>query len=205
MSEINDSYKALKAPSEGFFKDKGSKFYSFAFPVKNEQEVQACLTEIRKKFHDARHHCYAYSIGFERDLFRINDDGEPSGTAGNPIHGQILSHDLRNVLIIVVRYFGGTKLGVRGLINAYKFAAQDAINNGDIINKTLKDIYELHYDYPMMSKVMYILKEENLEQLDTTFEIDCRLKFSVRKKDSKRIEDIFKAMYPLKIKYIESK
>ncbi|MEA3504274.1 MAG: YigZ family protein [Bacteroidota bacterium] len=204
MPEAQDTYKAISDRSEGFFKDKGSKFYSFAFPVFNEEEVRTNLENIRKQFHDARHHCYAYSIGFDRDLFRINDDGEPSGTAGNPIHGQILSYDLRNVLIIVVRYFGGTKLGVRGLINAYKFAAQDAINNAKILDKKLKDVYELHYDYTLMSKVMYIIKEEKLEQLETKFEIDCKLKFSVRKKESKRILELFSAMYPLKIKYLNS-
>lgn len=201
----NDVYKTITKPAEGVFKDKGSKFYAFAQPLTDEEQFKTWLEEIRKKYHDARHHCYAYAIGFDRELMRMNDDGEPSGTAGKPIYGQILSYEITNIGIIVIRYFGGTKLGVRGLINAYKFAAADALDNATIVTRKLKDVYQLHYDYPMMNKVMYLMKEENLEQLDTKFEVDCRLTFAVRKADSKRIYDLFSRMHPLKITYLHSK
>jgi uncharacterized YigZ family protein len=200
----NDIYKVIDKPSEGFYKDKGSKFISYAIRVQSEEEVKEELERIKKLHHDARHHCYAYAIGHEREHFRINDDGEPSGTAGKPIYGQILSYDIINILIVVVRYFGGTKLGVRGLIDAYKTAAADALDNAKILTKKMKDVYELHYEYPLMNKVMYILKEENLHQLDTKFEVDCRLTFSVRKKESQRIYEKFSQMHPLKITYLRS-
>ena len=200
----DDSYKIINKPAGGFYKDKGSKFISYAIPVSNEEGVKEQLEIIKKKHYDARHHCYAYAIGPDREFFRMNDDGEPSGTAGKPIYGQILSYDVINVLIIVVRYFGGTKLGVRGLIDAYKTAASEALSNANILTRQLKDVYELHYDYPLMNKVMYILKEENLKQLDSTFEIDCKLTFSVRKKESQRIFDKFSSMHPLTITYLRS-
>lgn len=199
-----DTYKTITAPSEGFFKDKGSKFFAYAIPITNEDEVKEHLERIRKEHHDARHHCYAYSLGFDRAVYRINDDGEPSGTAGKPIYGQILSFDIVNVMVVIVRYFGGTKLGVRGLINAYKFASADAFENAKIITKKLKDIYELHYEYNLMNKVMYIMKEEGLEQMETKFEADCRLSFAVRKNDSKKVFERFSQMHPLKIKYLRS-
>lgn len=200
----DDSYKIISKPARGFYKDKGSKFISYAVPVSNEEEVKEQLEIIKKKHHDARHHCYAYAIGPGRGFFRMNDDGEPSGTAGKQIYGQILSYDVINVLIIVVRYFGGTKLGIRGLIDAYKTAASEALGKANILTRQLQDVYELHYDYPLMNKVMYILKEENLKQLDSTFEMDCKLTFSVRKKESQRIFDKFSRMHPLTIAYLRS-
>ncbi|MDZ7775176.1 MAG: YigZ family protein [Bacteroidales bacterium] len=139
-----------------------------------------------------------------RDLFRMNDDGEPSGTAGKPIYGQILSHQLINVLIVVVRYFGGTKLGVRGLINAYKYAAASALENAVIKEKQLKHVYRLHYQYPLMNKVMYILKEENIEPISTAFKTDCKLTFAVRKNQSEKVYNRFKQMYPLEIKFLKA-
>lgn len=202
--ENKDTYKTITKPAEGFFKDKGSKFYAFAKPINGEESFKAWLEDMRKKYYDARHHCYAYAIGFVRESLRMNDDGEPSGTAGKPIYGQLLSHDVTNTGIIVVRYFGGTKLGVRGLINAYKFAAADALDNATVVTRKLKDVYQLHYDYPMMNKVMYLMKEEHLEQLDTKFEIDCKLIFAVRKAESQRIYDLFSQMHPLKITYLRS-
>lgn len=204
MTVFNDTYKTISNPSEGFYKDKGSKFYAFAYPIKKENDVKEILEKLKKDFYDARHHCYAYAIGFDREIARSSDDGEPSGTAGKPIYGQILSNDITNVLIVVIRYFGGIKLGVRGLINAYKTASADAIGNSQIIEKKLKDIYEIHYDYPLMNKVMYLMKEENLEQLETKFETDCKIKFAVRKSDSEKINQVFKNMYPLQIKYLYS-
>ncbi len=204
MEKIEDTYKIIATESEGFFKDKGSKFYAFAIPVNHEDEVKIAIEQIKKKYYDARHHCYAYVLGVDKKDYRINDDGEPSGTAGQPIYGQILSYDVINVLIVVVRYFGGTKLGVRGLINAYKAAAEDALSNAKILIQQIKDVYQINFEYPQMNKVMYIMKEENLEQINQTFEISCEIIFGVRKKESKRIFEKFKAEYPLKIKYLRT-
>ncbi|MCF8336189.1 MAG: IMPACT family protein [Bacteroidales bacterium] len=204
MEKQADTYKTITKLSQGFFKDKGSKFYAFAYPVENEDQAKQYLDEIKKQYYDARHHCYAYAIGFERENNRMNDDGEPSGSAGKPIFGQILSYGVTNVLMVVTRYFGGVKLGIRGLINAYKYAASDALENSHIITRHLKDVYELHYDYPMMNRVMYVMKEENLEQLETRFEADCRLTFAVRKKDSQRVYARFNQLHPLKITFQRS-
>lgn len=204
MDEQADSYKTITKNSHGFYKDKGSKFYAFAYPVENTDQIGQYLDELKKKYYDARHHCYAYALGFDRETTRMNDDGEPSGSAGKPIFGQILSYHVTNVLIVVIRYFGGVKLGIRGLINAYKFASADALENNHIITRHLKDVYELHYDYPMMNRVMYLLKEENLEQLETRFETDCRITFAVRKKDSQRIYGRFNQFHPLKITFKRS-
>ena len=204
MEEQIDTYNTITKLSQGFFKDKGSKFYAFAYPVENEDQAKQYINEIKKQYYDARHHCYVYAIGFERGTTRMNDDGEPSGSAGKPIFGQILSYDLTNVLLVVTRYFGGVKLGIRGLINAYKYAAADALEKSHIITRHLKDVYELHYDYPMMNRVMYLMKEENLEQLETRFEADCRLTFAVRKKDSQRVYARFNQLHPLKITFQRS-
>ena len=135
---MEDTYKTIEKPSEGLFKDKGSKFISFAFPVDNEEEIKEIVQSIKKEHHSARHHCYAWRLGADQLLFRANDDGEPSSTAGKPILGQIQSFDLTNILIVVVRYFGGTLLGVSGLINAYRNAALDAINQAEIVEKLVE-------------------------------------------------------------------
>lgn len=198
---FDDTYKTIEIQSEGLYKDKGSKFIAIAIPVLSEEEIKEHLQQLRKKYYDARHHCYAYALGPTRDAFRINDDGEPSGTAGKPIYGQILSHDLTNILIVVIRYFGGVKLGVRGLINAYKGAAQDALNNNNIREKVIKEIYELHFDYPLMNDVMRILKEQDLEQISHDFAISCRILFAVRKDSADDIKRIFSSIYGLTITY----
>lgn len=201
---FEDTYKMLSKPSTGEFKDKGSKFYAYAFPVYTEDEVKSNLQELRKKHYDARHHAYAYLIGTDKSSWRANDDGEPSGSSGKPIHGQLLSYDLTNTLIVVVRYFGGTKLGIPGLINAYRSAAKDAIDQARIIEKKIQDIYELAFSYTDMNDVMRILKEENITPLATDFQIDCKLQFKVRKNDSSRIYDLFKAIHTLKITYLKT-
>lgn len=198
---FNDTYRTLKYQSQGLYKDKGSKFIAFAFPVQNKEEIKVHLDDLKRKYHDARHHCYAWALGPNRDAFRQNDDGEPSGSAGKPIFGQILSHDITNVLIIVIRYFGGVKLGVRGLINAYKGATQDAIENNTIIEKVIREVYELKFEYPMMNDVMRILKEHDLEQLSHEFGLSCKLSFAVRKEIADDISDIFKSIYGVKITY----
>jgi len=200
----SDTYYTITKSAEGFYKDKGSKFYSFALPVENEEQIKTYLDDLKKTYYDARHHCYAYAIGLNREMYRQNDDGEPSGTAGKQIYGQILSNDLVNVMIVVIRYFGGTKLGVRGLINAYKYAAADALENANIVEKKIKNVYELHYQYPQMNKVMHILKEENIEPLTTQFEADCRLTFAVRQSQSTKIHEQFSRMYPLKITFLKT-
>lgn len=201
---FEDTYRILKAPSTGEFKDRGSKFYAYAFVVKTEADVKEHLQELRKKHYDARHHVYAYILGADKASWRANDDGEPSGSSGKPIHGQLLSYDLTNTLIVVVRYFGGTKLGIPGLINAYRSAAKDAIEQATIIEKKIEDIYELAFSYPDMNNVMRILKDEGISPLTTDFQIDCKLQFKARKQDSVRIHDQFKAIHTLKITYLKT-
>ncbi|MBE9480710.1 MAG: YigZ family protein [Bacteroidetes bacterium] len=201
---FEDTYKTIENISEGLFKDRGSKFIAHAIPVNNESQVKEHLSALRKIYHDARHHCYAYQLGFDKSSYRINDDGEPSGTAGKPIFGQILSYDLTNILIVVVRYFGGTKLGVGGLINAYKTSAKDALNNAKIIKKTINEVYEIIYDYPVMNAVKKIIKEENITQVSQKFDLNCKIKFLIRKSNSSRIYEKFMKIKGLKINYLHT-
>jgi uncharacterized YigZ family protein len=190
-----DTYKTISNRSEGLFKDKGSKFFSFAFPINSEEQVKHYLTELKKKYYDARHHCYAYKIGLNDNRYRINDDGEPSGTAGKPIYGQILSHDLSDILIVVIRYFGGTLLGTSGLINAYKQAAFLSIENAEVINRTVKGSLQLNFGYDLMSVVMRIVKDEHLEVVEQDFRESCRLILNIRLNDFERIHDKYKSIY----------
>lgn len=201
---FDDTYRMLNQPSTGEYKERGSKFFAYAFPIISEEDVKLRLEELRQKHYVARHHAYAYIFGVDKAHWRINDDGEPSGSSGKPIHGQLLSFDLTNTLIVVVRYFGGTKLGIPGLINAYRSAAKDAIENAEIIEKKITDIYELNFSYVDMNIVMKILKEEGISPLSTDFQIDCKLQFPVRKLDSARIYDQFKAIHTLKITYVKT-
>ncbi len=157
-----DEYRTLQDVSQGLYKEKGSKFIAIAVPVDSADEVRLQLEQLRKRYHDARHHCYAYRLGEEPYDIRYNDDGEPSGTAGKPIFGQIQSFELTNVLIVVIRYFGGVKLGTGGLIQAYRAAARDAIENGKIITQTWKATLEIRFNYLQMNDVMRIIKEEGL-------------------------------------------
>lgn len=200
--EIIDTYQTLGLSSEGLFKDKGSKFIAHAMPCTSEEQVKEELEILKKKYYDARHHCYAYILGFDKEEYRANDDGEPSGTAGKPIHGQLLSHDLTDSLIVVIRYFGGIKLGVRGLINAYKFAAQDAIQNNTIVTKILKDQFDLTFEYPDMNDVMRIIKEENLEIISQDFQMTCTLRFSIRQKYADKVEKRFVDLRKLRIEKV---
>lgn len=188
---LNDTYKTIKAPCEGIYKEKGSKFLAFAFPVTSETEIKNHVDSIKKEYYDARHHCYAYILGPDKATYRVNDDGEPSGTAGRPIHGQLLSKDITNTLVIVVRYFGGIKLGVSGLINAYKTATKDALDNAEVVEKTVNEIYRVEFEYPLMNDVMRLLKDEGLEQFNQRFEMNCSLDFAVRKSRSTRVTDAF--------------
>ncbi|MBE9483549.1 MAG: YigZ family protein [Bacteroidetes bacterium] len=201
---FEDIYHTIAAPAKGLYKDKGSKFIALAYPVKSEEEVKAKLEEVRKEYHDARHHCYAYILGFDKSAYRYNDDGEPSGTAGRPIFGQLQSKDLTNVLIIVVRYFGGTKLGVSGLITAYKTASRDALQTADILCLTVNDVYELSFEYPLMNEVMRVIKDENLKIHEQDFQISCKLTFRVRKNFSLRVYERFSKIHGVKITYLKT-
>ena len=158
---MEDLYRTVEVVAEGLYKEKGSKFLAFVYPVATEEQIREIITGIKGKYYDARHHCYAWRLGAAKNHFRMNDDGEPSSTAGKPIFGQIQSFDLTNVLIVVVRYFGGTKLGVSGLINAYREAAADAIRNAVIVEKTVDEILRIRFSYLVLNDVMKVIKEEN--------------------------------------------
>lgn len=186
---MEDTYKTIENPSEGLFKDKGSKFISFAFPVNSEEEIKEIVQSIKKEHHSARHHCYAWRLGADQLHFRANDDGEPSSTAGKPILGQIQSFDLTNILIVVVRYFGGTLLGVSGLINAYRSAALDAINQAEIVEKLVEKWLLVEFDYGAMNEVMKIFKDEKLPQIDPLFDLKCKIKTHIRISELNRIEE----------------
>lgn len=194
-----DKFNTISSPSEGIYKDKGSKFLSFAIPVKDEEAIKDILETYRKKYHDARHVCYAYMLGEERNDFRANDDGEPSGTAGRPILGQINSFELTNILIIVVRYFGGILLGTGGLVTAYKEAAVDAIRNAKIIEKTIVLPLSIHFSYELMSEVSRLIKEFDLKITDQKFEIACDMTFAIPKSIFENVKDRFKNIYGIEI------
>ena len=181
---MEDTYRTITNQSEGLYKEKGSKFIAFAFPVQTEEQIKDYITLLKDEYFDARHHCYAYVLGAKRDKFRMNDDGEPSSTAGKPIYGQILSNDLTDILIVVIRYFGGTKLGVPGLINAYKTAAADAIANAEIVERTVNRVFTIQYDYVVMNSVMKVIKECNPEVLDRRFENLCTMVLSIRESEA---------------------
>ena len=184
---FEDSYKTIAKPSEGSYSEKRSKFLAYAFPVQNEQEVKQRLAEIQKKHWDARHHCYAYILGPHKDAYRLNDNGEPSGTAGRPIYGQLLSKDLTNTLVIVVRYFGGIKLGVSGLQNAYKVAAREALDAAVIEERTIQETYRVTFEYVKMNDIMQILKDPEVQVLDRQSYMQCIYTISVRQRDADRI------------------
>lgn len=186
---FEDSYKTIAKPAEGSYSEKRSKFLAYAFPVQNEQEVKARLAEIQKKHWDARHHCYAYILGPHKDAYRLNDNGEPSGTAGRPIYGQLLSKDLTNTLVIVVRYFGGIKLGVSGLQNAYKVAAKEALDAAVIKERTIQEQYRVVFEYVKMNDIMQILKDPEIQVLDRQSDMRCTYTISVRQRDADRITD----------------
>jgi len=201
---MEDTYRTISNPVEGLFKDKGSKFLSFAYQVTNEDEIREIVQKIKKDHYSARHHCYAWRLGHEKLHFRANDDGEPSSTAGKPILGQIQSFDLTNILIVVVRYFGGTLLGVSGLINAYRNAALDAINQAEIIEKLVEKHILVEFEYEAMNEVMKIFKDEKLIQSNSKFDIKCQIKTSIRLSDLSRIESGLKKIKGLKVSYLET-
>ena len=198
-----DTYKTITKQTEAvLFKDKNSKFFGYAFPVKNEDDIKAHIDNLKKEHHDARHCCYAYQIGTETIIYRANDDGEPNNTAGMPIYGQIQSFEVTNILIVVVRYFGGVKLGVGGLINAYKTAAQLSLDASKIVKKTININYLISFDYKNMNTVMRIIKERNITIINQKLEMDCQLTISVRKKEAQSVFDIFNQLFEINIELL---
>lgn len=181
-----DSYRTIKNRSRGLFKDRGSKFLSFAFPVTGEEEIKEILDNLRREYHDARHHCYAWRIGADGKHFRANDDGEPSGTAGRPILKQIQKLELTNIMIVVIRYFGGTLLGTGGLVNAYRSAAADALEKVVIIIKTIDVVYEIRFPYAVMNNVMRVIKEEQAEHVEHDFEGECKVRVTIPREREER-------------------
>lgn len=199
--ELKDTYKTIAFPSEEIlFKEKSSKFFGYAFPINTEENVKEILTQLRKKHTHAVHFCYAFQLGVEPIYYRTNDDGEPNNTAGAPIYGQIQSFGLTNILIVIVRFFGGTKLGVGGLITAYKTTAQLALESSEIIEKTLDTHYTISFDYKNINKVMRIIKENNIKVLEQTMEMSCELTIAIRKKNAKIVFNIFDSLFEIKIK-----
>lgn len=181
MSLFEDTYYTIDKSYEGIFRDKGSKFIAYAYPFKDESTLKDIIANLKSLHPKARHHCWTYRITPDRTVFRINDDGEPSGTAGRPILNVLLSKDVTNILVVVVRYFGGTLLGVPGLINAYKMATLEALNEAEIIEKTVNDIYEVAFEYLQMNDVMRVIKDENLTVLEQQFDNNCVIKLEMRK------------------------
>lgn len=203
--DTKDTYRTIDIPGkETLFKDKNSKFYGYSFPVHSEEEVKLCIDQLKKQHHSARHWCYAWQIGTEQFRYRANDDGEPSNSAGQPIYGQILSFDVTNLLIVVVRYFGGVKLGVGGLIHAYRTTAQQVLESSIILEKTIDIHFIIIFEYKDMNKVMRIIKENNITILKQELALSCKIYISVRKKNVDKIKNTFSSLYEIEIKKIEN-
>jgi uncharacterized YigZ family protein len=201
--EIKDTFKTIASPStEILFKEKNSKFFGYAFPVTTEDEIKSILNNLRKQHFGAGHFCYAFQLGTDTLFFRVNDDGEPNNSAGMPIYGQIQSFGLTNVLVVVVRFFGGVKLGVGGLISAYKTVAQMALEESVILEKTIDVHFQISFDYKSMNKVMRIIKEKNLEIISQQMKESCQIIIATRKKNAEIIFDIFFNLFEIEIKKI---
>lgn len=202
--EIKDTYNTIAFPSEEIlFKEKNSKFFGYAFPIQSEEEVKPIIDVLRKQHPNAGHFCYAYQIGTDKLSYRANDDGEPSNSAGMPIYGQIQSFSLTNTLIVVVRVFGGVKLGVGGLISAYKTSAQLTLESCEIIEKTIDVHYQIAFDYKNMNKIMRIIKEKNLDIVNQKMEMSCEIEIKTRKKNAEMVFDIFNSLFEIDIKIKE--
>jgi uncharacterized YigZ family protein len=197
----SDTYLTIKAFSQGLFKEKGSRFIALAFPVSSQEEIKSILDNIRKEHHAAKHHCFAWVLGQSRQTYRVSDDGEPSGSAGKPILGQINVFDLTNILIVVVRYFGGKLLGVRGLINAYRSAAESAIKNSEITERFTMDYFELIFPYSSVNDVMKIIKDEEINQSHQKFELTCSLTISFRNSARERVINSLSRIEGLKYRH----
>ena len=203
MNSEKDTFKTIEiAAGDALFKDKGSKFIGYVFPIVSEEDVKIYIDELKKKHYSARHWCYAWQLGIEEISYRANDDGEPNNSAGQPIYGQILSKDLTNVLVVIVRYFGGTKLGVGGLISAYKTTAKLILEEAVIVKKTIDVFYKLNFEYKDMNKVMRIIKEQKLSIENQIMELNCEFLISVRKKNAFKVRQLFLDLRCLKIKEV---
>jgi Uncharacterized conserved protein len=202
---FEDTYKTIDGPAEGLFRDKGSKFIAYAYPLKEEAQVKQYVAALKTMHPKARHHCWAYRLTPDRSVYRVNDDGEPSGTAGRPILNMLLSYDVTNVLVVVVRYFGGTLLGVPGLINAYKTAAQEALQGAHIVSRTVNDVYRITVDYERLNDLMRIVKEEDLEVLKQDFDNRCILELDIRQQLVERVLGRFSKVEGLTYVYLRTR
>jgi uncharacterized YigZ family protein len=201
---FEDTYRTINRPSEGIFRDKGSKFIAYAYPFKSEEHLKELINDLKNQHPKARHYCYAYRLSTDRAVYRINDDGEPSGTAGRPMLNTLLSKDLTNILMVVVRYFGGTLLGVPGLINAYKSAAEDAIQQAIIIQKRVQAIYLVDFEHLQMNEVMKLIKDGDLESFDQEFDLKCKIKMIINQSDVNRIIGKLESIENLTFKYLKT-
>lgn len=199
-----DTYLTIKNPTEGLYKEKGSRFIALAYPVSSEGEVKDIVQQLKRQYHDARHHCYAYILGFKGDVWRANDDGEPSSTAGKPIHGQLVSRGLTNVLVVVVRYFGGTKLGVSGLINAYKTAASDALEKAEVITRSINDVYQINFSYGVLNDVMRLIKDEELAVKEQQFDTQCMVMLGIRQSKVALVLEEFSKIESIMAEYMNT-
>jgi len=200
-----DTYKTIEKPFKGeLFKDRGSKFYGYAYPIQSEEEVKPLVEQLKKEHYNARHWCYAWQLGTNKIRYRANDDGEPSNSAGPPIYGQIQAFDLTNILVVVVRYFGGTKLGVGGLMNANKTASKSVLEIADIIEKTIDQVFQITFEYKDMNKVMRIIKDHNLTISHQELELKCKYTIPVRTSKATEIFDIFNNFYGVDIKELDN-
>lgn len=198
-----DEYLTISGSSKGIYKEKGSKFLGFAFHVASEDDAKKHLDRVKNQYHDARHHCYAYRIGPEGEVFRMNDDGEPSSTAGKPIFGQIKSHNLTDVLVVVVRYFGGTLLGTSGLIRSYKQAADDALKQAQIIKKTVQAYYQVEFDYPLMNEMMKLLHDTGIQPYKKKFKERCTFWLGIRQSAEEKTVEQFRRVQGIHIEKIK--
>ncbi|WP_295674000.1 YigZ family protein [uncultured Mucilaginibacter sp.] len=198
---FEDTYRTIEKPAEGLFRDRGSKFLGFAYPIQSELELKPIIAKLKSEHPKANHHCSALRLGIDRSVFRVNDDGEPSGTAGRPILNTLLSRDLTNIAIVVVRYFGGTLLGVPGLINAYKTATEEALNNAVVMEKTVNDFYTVHFGYLQMNDVMRIIKEDNIQIINQNFDTECSIQLSIRKTQVNQVLGKVNKLSGIKVKY----
>jgi uncharacterized YigZ family protein len=201
---FDDQYKTIAHTSEGLFKDKGSKFLAYAYPFTQESDLKGIISDLRTAHPKARHFCWAFRLTMDRSVFRLNDDGEPAGTAGRPILNTLLSTELTNILVVVVRYFGGTLLGVPGLIQAYKLATQDAIQNAELLLKTVNDVYEVNFEYLQMNDVMKVIKEEQLVINSQKFDSQCSIVLEIKKSILNQVMDKFFHLQGVKTLYINT-
>ena len=199
---FDDSYFTIENPTEGIFRDRGSKFIAFAYPINGEADIKEILAKLKTEHPKANHHCWAMRLGMDRSVFRLNDDGEPSGTAGRPILNTLLSRNLTNIVVVVVRYFGGTLLGVPGLINAYRKATEEALDAAVIIEKTVNDIYTISFDYGQMNEVMKIVKDDNLATSNQIFDTHCSITIAVRKMQVNQVISKLEKVDGIVIKFI---